>query len=71
LINILQDLIVKKRPIVLHAGLGQATGLSLSRAAFAIMMKFSSKLNLFQECLDELNFSSQEHLDPEITETLS
>lgn len=53
--------------MVRHARLGGADGMRMSRAAFATMIKFSSKVTDFVCMVDEVEFFADE-LDPSMQE---
>lgn len=49
----------------MHAKQGGADALMLSRATFAVMIKFASYSDLFCECLNELELA-QDGLEPDL-----
>lgn len=72
LINALQHHLQTKKPFVPHAKIGQADGMRLSRAAFAVMVKFSDLTQELMSSIDEIemNWDEQEKQVPKILEHL-
>lgn len=59
-VNVLQHTLQTKRPFVMHARIGGADGMKISRCAFATMVKFSNKIVAFTKLRDELEFTKEE-----------
>jgi len=67
LIGYLQSMLERKIPMVPYARLSGADGMRLSRAAFAVMLKFSDSLSdTATHCTDEIDMMSMDlENDPE------
>ena len=53
-LELLQHALTTKIPMVAHARLNPQYGMQISRAAFAVMVKFSDKLGQMRELLEKL-----------------
>lgn len=54
-LSILQLALQTKKPMVPHARIGADPGMKLTRAAFAVILKFSNKASEFVEFSDQIN----------------
>ena len=54
-IDLLQQYLRTKKPICVFASVGAEQGMRLTRAAFAVILKFSDSLGLFQDLIREID----------------
>ena len=57
IITMLQQLLERKIPMVVYARLSGEDGMRLSRAAFAVMIKFSEFFEEFVHLIDEIDMN--------------
>ena len=59
-VNILQHCLCTVQPACLHANLGGEQGLKLSRAAFAVLLKFTDNIKEFEALIEDAEKIRQE-----------
>lgn len=65
-IDVLQQGLLTKQPMNPIARMGGGDGMTLSRAAFATMLKFCDKLDVFLKLVEDVDFTSKDIGDEEV-----